>query len=206
MPRDCHAYRDAISALSDGEALGMPRVELEAHLATCPDCADFEHALAMVNRRVIAPVVDVPDLTAGIMAAIADERAEPAAAGRWTQLRVVLGLIGLAQVLTAVPVLLGLHAANLHASRELGAFELALGVGLLVAARRPSRAIGLVPMVAVVAGLSVIGAVLDLVSGTTSVMAELPHLLEIGGVTLLALLARSTDREGRPLPGAGVIA
>ena len=54
----------------------------------------------------------------------------------------------------------------MHVARELGSFDVALAVGLLVAAWQPARAWGLLPVATVLALVMGVTAVLDLVDGT----------------------------------------
>ena len=80
----------------------------------------------------------------------------------------------------------------MHSIRELGAFGLALSVGMLVVVWQPHRASGLLPMaMALAAGLALTAGA-DIVSGRSGLLDEAPHLLEVGGVLLLWRLARTT--------------
>lgn len=55
-------WRAALSALLDGEASVVPHSEVEAHLASCSDCADW-YAQAGLMRAALARVATGPDLT-----------------------------------------------------------------------------------------------------------------------------------------------
>jgi predicted anti-sigma-YlaC factor YlaD len=86
-------------------------------------------------------------------------------------------------------------APALHLGRDLGALELALGIGFLVAAYQPHRAAGVLPIAAVAAGVVVVAVAIDLIAGRTSLLAELTHLSELVGVVALwALTRRLPDR------------
>ena len=70
----CTAYREAISARLDGEPLGLPARDLDAHLAGCPGCAAWADDAAAVTRRArLAPAPPVPDLTEAVLAALPRE-------------------------------------------------------------------------------------------------------------------------------------
>jgi predicted anti-sigma-YlaC factor YlaD len=82
-----------------------------------------------------------------------------------------------------------------QASRELGAFNLALAVGYLAAALRPTRARGALPLVGAATALLVVLAIIDSALGQTTLLAETPHLIAVAGWALLAALAKGTPAE-----------
>ena len=94
-------------------------------------------------------------------------------------------------MLAAPALLLGEDSgATVHVARELGSFDVALAVGLLVAAWQPARAWGLLPVIAAL-GLVMAGtAVVDVVRGTASGFGEAHHVLDLAGLVLLWLVAR----------------
>lgn len=196
MPRDAHPTpacgptREALSAHLDDEVATLPLDEVHRHLAACTACTDFEASLVAVNRRVRVAAADaVPDLTAPILVALSADRAS-GAAERTRQLRALVALAGAVQLIVALPVLLGAVAPDLHLGRDLGAFEMALGAGLLLAAWQPRRAAGVLPIAAVVAVVATVGGILDVVAGRATVLAELTHLTELVGVAALWALSR----------------
>ena len=87
------------------------------------------------------------------------------------------------------------HAAPVHVAHEMVFVDVAVAIGFLVAARRPARAMGMLSLVGIAAGLLVVTAVVDLMAGRTSLSDEAPHLLVVAGWLLLHRLAynRSTD-------------
>jgi predicted anti-sigma-YlaC factor YlaD len=97
--------------------------------------------------------------------------------------------------------------APVHASHELGAFELAVTVGFVVAAFRPSLARGILPLVGVASGTLIILAAVDSALGYTTLSNETPHLMTLAGALLVFLMARLSrgtggpeQREGQPRP------
>jgi predicted anti-sigma-YlaC factor YlaD len=89
-----------------------------------------------------------------------------------------------------------------HYARHLGAFGAALGIGFAFAAWKPHRAFGLLPFTAALVATTLVSLVADIVSGTRTPLAELIHLAEIVGLTLLWMIAgspgwRSTGRRAR---------
>lgn len=187
----CQPYREALSALADGEVAPVGRQALDAHLQSCSTCTAFAAATGDLDRRVrLAPAEPVPDLVAPVLAAV-DTPHVARARSRFAQLRGLLAAVGVAQLALALPVV----AATGHASREAGIFQLALGVGFLVVARRPTHAGGLLPVAAIVATLATVTAIGDVVAGTASVVQETAHLLELVGTGLLWALDRHRTRS-----------
>ncbi len=101
------------------------------------------------------------------------------------------------QLLLAAPALLMGDGAGsaVHAARELGAFDVALAAGLLVAAWQPARAWGLLPVAGVLCLVVVGTAVLDMLDGSASSSGEAQHLLDVAGLALLWLIARDRGSE-----------
>lgn len=65
----CEIWREALSARLDGEDLPAGTEDLDAHLATCPDCASYAHELEALHRATrLRPAEEVPDRTDVILA------------------------------------------------------------------------------------------------------------------------------------------
>lgn len=93
-------------------------------------------------------------------------------------------------VLSVAPLLFGQdRSAPVHVVHEMGAFEVAVAVGFLVAVRRPAPAMGMVTLMGAAAALLVVTPLVDLVLGHTSLTDEAPHLLVVAGWLLLRRLA-----------------
>lgn len=197
---DCVSCRELLSALLDDEVGQDEAREVQVHLQACEACRGVARDLEDLHRSLrVAAAPEVPDLTGAILAAI-DERAATAQGRRVPLARTLLAAVGLAQLVVAVPVLLGLSGAGVpHLARELGAFGVALGLGLLAAAWQPSRAHGLLPMVGTLGLVVCAGALVDLAAGRAGLLAESTHLLQVSGVGLLWLLSRRTPRPS-PTP------
>jgi predicted anti-sigma-YlaC factor YlaD len=94
--------------------------------------------------------------------------------------------------------LLGENAgASIHVARELGSWDIALAVGLLVVAWRPTMARGLLAFALTLAGATIVTAALDVVSGRAPAVAESTHVIDLMAVALVWLLARSTPSPAR---------
>lgn len=204
---DCTAIREALSARLDGEDPGTPATLLDRHLTGCAGCREWLAGAESLHRAVrVRSAEPVPDLTAAIVATAtarghvtADARPlsvwrQPISGWRWA-----LFAVALTQLVLAGPaLLLGSGAGEaVHAARELGAFDVALAGGLLMAAWQPARAWGLLPFAAVLAVVVAGTAVLDVFDGSTSAGNETIHLLELAGVALLWQVAREAGGRTR---------
>lgn len=104
-----------------------------------------------------------------------------------------IGLVALAigQLAAAVPALAGASdTVALHASHDLGAVELALSACFLLAAFRPRRAGGFVPVLGAVVACLALVAVADVATGRIAATSELPHLVDALGLVMLVAVAR----------------
>jgi predicted anti-sigma-YlaC factor YlaD len=199
-PSTCAAVREALSSRLDGEDHPVPLPDVHSHLSACGPCTRFESQLAGVTRRTrVATAEPVPDLTAPILVALAEDRAS-ATDRRTLELRWLVALAGAVQLVLAVPALVGLIGPDAHLGRDLGALQLALGVGLLFAAWQPRRSPGVLPIAAVVAIAAMVTAGIDVATGVATLTAELTHLSEVIGVLALWALRRRIPDEPRPLP------
>jgi predicted anti-sigma-YlaC factor YlaD len=200
---DCSAWRDALSAMADGEAAGIDERLVAAHVARCAGCHSFQAMLDSTPTYARIDVAsDVPDLSKKIskLNAAADR------AAHWSILRIVLAIVAVQVIAFALPALLlgEENGVATHSARHLGAFGVAYGVALLVVVVRPARARSILPVAMVLAGAQVLGAVVDLATGRIPLVGEARHLPQIISVFLIWFLAVPTDRRNRTKtkPGA----
>ena len=135
----------------------------------------------------------MPDLTPGILAAIGHEApASVRSTDTQLALRWILALLALVQIGVAVPALiLGSDAGvPVHTARHLGSFDVAVAVGFLFAAWRPSRIPGLLPVVAALVACLFGSSLLDVLSGNTAALGEAHHAIDFVGLAVLWLLSR----------------
>jgi len=188
---ECDRTREAISARIDGEDPGVPGDALEAHLAGCAACRNWQQRAHVVTRRARlgGPFLD-RDLTGQVLAAI-----PPAPARRRLRLavRAALLAVALGQLAITVPLLiLGHdHDAGAHAAHELGSFDLALAIAFVVGAIRPPLSAGLAWPCGIAAAGLVGTAVVDLIGGQTIGADEAQHLIAAAGAALLVWQART---------------
>ena len=147
---DCSDARIAISARLDGEGSQLDGERLAAHLTSCTGCQTYTADIQAAHRRLrLSSAEPVPDLTPQIFAAInaetEDVRDDPRRGPR-----AGLAAVAVIQILIALPAMLMGEDAGLpaHTARHLGSFSVALGIGFLVAAWRPERVGGLLPLTA----------------------------------------------------------
>ena len=179
----------------------MPAARLDAHLAGCAACRDWQEAAAEVTRRArLVPAVPVPDVTAAVLAGLA-------AAGRPRQrqtdavLRTALLAVGAAQLAVALPTVTTgtTSAAAPHLVAETAAWNLGVGACFLVVAALPRLAAGSLPfLLSFTAALGWV-TVRDLAAGHVHAGRAGVHLLLVAGALLVSLLALR-GRAGRSGP------
>ena len=105
----------------------------------------------------------------------------------------MLVAIAVLQIAVALPALLLGDDANLpvHIARHLGSFDVALGVGFLVAAWKPQRISGILPVVTALVFCLLASSLLDVLSGATGAGAESHHATDVAGLVVLWLLSRT---------------
>ena len=203
---DCDRLRVAISTQIDGEVPWLPPEVLEAHLAGCADCRDWQRRAHTVTRRVrLGGAFLDHDLTPGVLAAVpvAQDRGRLRLARRG-----LLIALALAQFAIAAPMLfLGHdHDAGLHAAHELGSFNLALAIAFAVGAIRPRLSAGLAWPCGIAAGGLMTTAIIDLIGGQALGADEAQHLVALAGAALLVWQSVTTKTESAApaiVPGEG---
>jgi predicted anti-sigma-YlaC factor YlaD len=193
----CARWREALSAIADGEDPGVDRRLLDAHIAHCEPCRSFRDALDRlrhIGRLEPAPVM--PDLSRRIVKlnAVADRMS------RWGVVRGVLAIVAAEIIVVSLPALvLGDEAGtSAHAARHLGAFSVAYAVGLLVVVARPARARTILPVAQVLAAALLLSAVVDVAAGRVPLAGEGMHVPELVSVPLVWLLATPAPRSRLP--------
>jgi predicted anti-sigma-YlaC factor YlaD len=194
----CNTARAAISARLDGEDAQVDPADLAGHVERCTACRAFAREAEAMHRDVrLARAPEVPDLTAPILASIGAESRRPLAVHE-RALRVTLAVVAGVMIVAALPALVLGDDAGLpvHAARHVGSFDLALAVGFLFAAWRPSRLPGLLPVVTALVACLVGTSVLDVLDGRTGALTEVQHAVEVVGLAAAWLLAHPL-RPGR---------
>lgn len=192
---DCHHCRFALSSRVDGEPSGIRDVDVDTHLLGCDGCQGYARAVLELRERADevddGPYVSRSADLLGAMAVVRQRQSWWAGA-----VRSVLAVVALIQLALALPVLLLGEGAGVstHLARHLGAWDVALAIGFLVAAVQPVRVIGLLPMAMALAGCMLLATVLDVVGGGHPMTGEAVHVLELAGLALLWTLSRQTPK------------
>ena len=195
----CSEVREALSAVVDGEVTGVDSFELSGHLAGCVDCAEYRERLRELAGLTASLRVEVrppaSTLRAGPGPIAARGRTEP---GPRTLLRWGIVALVVADLAASAVELLAEngYTGEDHSGHESLSFTIAICVGMIWVARRPSYALVYLPMVGVAAGLLMVTAFLDVAAGRAQAVEELPHLTLVGAFVLLWLLAREERRGG----------
>jgi predicted anti-sigma-YlaC factor YlaD len=190
---DCISASELISAAADDELAPSEWHLLEGHLDHCAGCRLHADRVAGLNRIVrLRPAEPVPDLSRRVL-----DRARPARLGRGGWLRPALAWVAVVLGAQSIgPLVFGnVDGATTHVARHLGAFALALAIGLLYAAWRPHRAFGLLPFAAALVVTTLAGAAFDVAGGSSTPLAEAIHLTELIGLVLLWMIAGSPGVE-----------
>ena len=190
---DCDEARLILSADLDHEAGAMESLAAHRHADACSECRRWFDDVERLQRRLRVREAEwVPDLSAVIL-----ERSHPARPGRGEWVRYSLAVVALTQLVVALPWLFAGNdpGATIHESRHIGAMSVALALGLLYTVKNPSRAYGILPITAALALTMLVSAVVDVVRGSTPLLEESIHVLEVMGFVLVWMLA---GRPGSP--------
>ncbi|MFC4852658.1 zf-HC2 domain-containing protein [Actinophytocola glycyrrhizae] len=199
--------RESLSARLDGEAGPAPVELLDAHLAGCGACRDWQHRVEELNRLLrVRPAAPGPDLSATIVADV--PVIEPAQG--WG-VRGALVCVAVAQVALGLSQLVGMGTTATHIGHgggpavaghlfnESTAWNLALGIGMFWAAFRPRATSGLVPVLAGFVVVLFAYSTHDLITGAAPVSRVLGHGLLVIGLVLMIVV----NRRHRPLAPEG---
>jgi predicted anti-sigma-YlaC factor YlaD len=186
-----------VSARLDGEPLGLSQSSLEAHLASCSDCAGWADAAARATRMARLDVRPVPDLSDRLTAQVALPARR--VLRRRHLLRLALLLAGLAQLVIGIPAVTGDSigmAMSAHGAHEAAAWNLAIAAAFVAAASVPRRAAGLIPLLGTFLVVLAVLSVRDYAGGYVSAGRLATHAAALIGLGLLIAL----DRAERALP------
>jgi len=198
---ECEIAREALSARMDGEHEPVPARRVDEHLASCPECRQWQDELnsqMQLLRGLIAS--DRTRITA--VADTVAQPALPAGSAGIDRVRICLAAVGAIQIVLAVlqaaGVSIGVHVGHSmggHVVNESTAWSVALGVAMLVAAVRPAAAMGL----AIVGGVFTLVltgyVVVDGLTGAVGAVRMLSHLPALAGVVLTVLVWRRHTLE-----------
>jgi predicted anti-sigma-YlaC factor YlaD len=208
---ECEVCRTALSARIDGEPESVPSARVNEHLEQCRECCSWYVTAVEVSKLVRASRSHAPDLTDAIFAAAELQRPRRSVSSTLRGIvpsspveltRLLLGLLGVAQVGLAVAQIAGLdfgmshHGVETtrHLLNESTAWNLAIGVGLLCCAIRPSATAGVLPVLASVVAVLSAFVVDDLHAG----MVPLPRVASHGVLVVALVLVTIVHRTRQP--------
>jgi len=189
----CALARELVSARVDDELGPADERRLDHHLNGCVACTGYAEQVALLSRTTrLRPVERRLDLTDRIL-----DRSRPPRLGRGGWMRPALAWTGVVIAGQSFgPLVFGdIDGTPTHVARHVGASALALAIGLLYAAWRPTRAFGLLPLVSALFAATAVGALLDTLTGERAPVAETVHVVELVGMVLLWLVAGSPGRD-----------
>jgi hypothetical protein len=181
----CDWWED-VSASLDDESSNRSRSDLAAHLASCDDC----DRMAKTTMLSPAPFEKAPT-------PLPADRIDPAEdhwlRGVWS--RRALMVVAIVFVAEGIPAFLSGTDAEAHTARHLATWQIGFGVGLLVAGWMSRLSQAMLALAFTVTGLTVVTAVIDVITGHQGPLGELVHLVEVVAVFLLW---RTTPPHLRP--------
>ncbi|MGF1665771.1 MAG: zf-HC2 domain-containing protein [Acidimicrobiia bacterium] len=181
----CDWWED-VSASLDDENSRRSRSDVDAHLATCDECDAMANTPALASNPFEAAPLPLPA-----------DRLDPAEdhwlRGVWS--RRALMVVAMVFVAEGAPAFLGGTDAEAHAARHLATWQIGFGAGLLVAGWMSRLSQAMLALAFTVTGLTVLTAVIDVVTGHQGPLGELIHLVEVVAVFLLW---RTTPPHLRP--------
>ncbi len=203
----CFEIRVSVSAQLDGEQPTLSEPMVTDHLAACTKCRLWSADVTSLHRGLrVQEAPTEPDRTEAILAALPTRG--PVHDERVRLLRLVTAVIAMVQLVASIPLLFGTdHEMHGHLARHVGAFSVALAVGLLIVAWRPERARGTLPILAVMVVGLVWSCLGDLLAGHPLPGSAIAHAADVAGLATVWFLSRlwhepsTTPRDRRPALG-----
>ncbi|KQU01944.1 hypothetical protein ASG56_20710 [Rhodococcus sp. Leaf7] len=217
---DCTLAREALSARIDGEREPVPSARTDEHLESCARCQNWYASATELTRSLrVGSAPRTPDLTAQILDAVGVRapRGRPRRVARWVcrdhPWRAALVLVAMAQISlgvaqllgvghtpTADPMAMGHESMAGHLFNESTAWNIAVGIGFLVAAWRPAASAGLMPVLVAFTGLLAVFVITDSISGQVTIQRVASHAIIAVGVAVTAMVRRSANGSTSPSP------
>ncbi|MER7002501.1 zf-HC2 domain-containing protein [Dactylosporangium sp. NPDC000555] len=219
---ECERYQEALSARLDGEDEPIEPALVDAHLAGCPACREWEREAVAVTRLVrLQPMPAAPPSAESLLAGFRSARdagpqpaeTTPARAARALPrrrlvlvLRVLLGAFGAAQFVLGIhQVATAAAAAHPHTSghvfHESAAWNVAIGAGFAWIATRRSTPAGALPMLTAFVALLALLSTSDLMAGAVETTRLVSHAFVLAGYAIVVALSRPALDPGRPPAG-----
>ncbi|WP_433209819.1 zf-HC2 domain-containing protein [Dactylosporangium sp. CS-047395] len=205
---ECERYREALSARLDGEDEAIAPALVDAHLAVCPACRQWEREASAVTRLVrLQPVPGTPPAVESLLAGFKPPKRKLVDKRRLVlALRVLLGLFGLAQFFLGITQAAAAASANHvhgsgHVFHESAAWNVAIGAGFAWIATRRATPAGALPMLTAFVALLALLSTSDLLNGTVETTRLISHGFVLAGYGIVLALSRPALDPGRPPAG-----
>ncbi|MEV6923194.1 zf-HC2 domain-containing protein [Dactylosporangium sp. NPDC051485] len=206
---ECALYREALSARIDGEDEPIEPALVDAHLAGCAGCREWEREARAVTRLVrLQPVPGTPPPVEALLAGFSAPKRSGAAAKKRLVLvlRVLLGAFGAAQfVLGIAQAATAATTAHVHGYghvfHESAAWNVAIGAGFAWIATRRGTPAGALPMLTAFVALLALLSASDLLAGTVETTRLVSHGFVLAGYAIVVALSRPGLDPGRPPAG-----
>lgn len=199
----CEQYQEALSARLDGEDEPMTPTVLDAHLAGCAVCRDWQRRAMTVTRLArVRPVHHEPIPTSRLLSVF-----RPRHATRVKLLRVLLGGFGLAQFYLGIGQVSDPSGDHEHSTgsghlfHESAAWNIAIGAGFAWIAIRRGRPAGALPMLTAFVALLTLLSANDIIAGRVGTGRLLSHAFVLAGYAVVVALSRPGLDPGRPPSG-----
>ncbi|MGA9873990.1 MAG: hypothetical protein WBQ44_22990 [Rhodococcus sp. (in: high G+C Gram-positive bacteria)] len=112
----------------------------------------------------------------------------------------VAQIFGMGHMPAAAPMAMGHEAMAGHLFNESTAWNIAVGIGFLVAAWRPAATTGLMPVLVAFTGLLAVFVITDTISGQVTPERVASHAIIAVGVAVTAMVRRKGSGSGSPSP------
>ncbi|WP_433609901.1 zf-HC2 domain-containing protein [Dactylosporangium sp. CA-139114] len=205
---ECERYREALSARLDGEDEPIEPALVDAHLAGCAACRQWEREAQAVTRLVrLQPVPGTPPPVESLLTGFKPGKRRVFGKRQLVlTLRVLLGLFGLAQFMLGIAQ--AATAANTnhvhgsgHVFHESAAWNVAIGAGFAWIATRRATPAGALPMLTAFVALLALLSASDLMNGTVETTRLISHGFVLAGYGIVLALSRPALDPGRPPAG-----
>nr|BFE65691.1 zf-HC2 domain-containing protein [Dactylosporangium thailandense] len=205
---ECERYREALSARLDGEDEPIEPALVDAHLAGCAACRQWEREAQAVTRLVrLQPVPGTPPPVESLLAGFKSRKRRVFGKRQLVlTLRVLLGLFGLAQFVLGITQAATAASTNhIHGSghvfHESAAWNVAIGAGFAWIATRRATPAGALPMLTAFVALLALLSASDLMNGTVETTRLISHGFVLAGYGIVLALSRPALDPGRPPAG-----
>ncbi|MET7420541.1 zf-HC2 domain-containing protein [Dactylosporangium sp. NPDC005555] len=199
---ECMRFREALSARMDGEDEPVAPALVDAHLAQCGACRQWQQdAFAATRLARLRPLSAVPVPAERLLAGFSP-------APSWLRrrlgygLRILLGVFGAAQFVLGIAQAANAATAHVHQAghvfHESAAWNVAIGAGFAWIATRRATPAGALPMLTAFVALLALLSANDLLAGAVETARLVSHGFVLAGYAIVLALSRPALDPGGP--------